>query len=280
MKFLLILLSVSVSACSSYHYAGPESIGEKMDRYKSKNPNPNPVPDLSAKNDLIRKNENQAREEVQAPTLSKVTYSNKRLYFLGLLKQYDQFKAYSQKDQSSIKACPQFHTATSDYLSQKKNTSKVKLKSAPLKNGKVDPLLYPEYYLPFNNRPAYELASAKNSTKVLSKAIEEHITRTYREIQELCEYGSSDNYYAFENLITHIQSTGIYKNADGAKILLKTPLFSNDLILTSLKARTKTRSRGLASGSSTQSDPLIKELSSRLGVSWFHHYTYNLKKER
>ena len=46
--------------------------------------------------------------------------------------------------------------------------------------------------------------NSKENLDIIYKAFDVHLTKTYSELQELCEYGNSNNYYTYENLNTNL----------------------------------------------------------------------------
>jgi hypothetical protein len=63
-----------------------------------------------------------------------------------------------------------------------------------------------------------------------------HLEKTLEEIKELCENGSGENYYAFENLITHMRANKEYhRSKEAMESLLKITLFSNLALISALE---------------------------------------------
>ena len=213
-------------------------------------------------------------------------YNNKNLYFLTLYSQYDSFKKLSGVQSNDVMICPSFHSLL---LTNKKMIEQM---SAPYRNlslqlntPKGDPALYPEYSLKLDNSspPLWDLlkenkAQAKN--ELLSRAIDQHVKNLSSELQELCEFGQSDNYFIFENLISHLKENEDFSTSDAATdALFKTTVFSNMAILKGLAMQARNRSRGIASHQDN-TNGFEKEIMYRLDASWMNQYFAEIKNRR
>ncbi len=292
-------LSCLFTSCASM-YRPSESIADKINRYESRHDNVNPVPGYAALSGEFAKNS--GRGPASAQSSSKVdyglgNYSNKRLYFLTLLDQYQSLKNLgSEQVAPEINICPSFHTSMTNHKEKvkskygyKSNYKKYKV-SASVVNMINDPqvlALYPEMSLPVTNqnvRPRVidivrnKKLGTSEIEEVVSKAINVHLSKTYKELSELCETGASNNYYIYENLLTHVRTKGsLDKDTQGVDILLRTTLFSNRVLMTSLKSK-KTKGRGIAS---TKKETVYKkELSQRMGTQWTYKYFERIKELR
>jgi hypothetical protein len=118
--------------------------------------------------------------------------------------------------------------------------------------------------------------------EMVHKAIDIHLTKTYSEIRELCENGVSDNYYVYENLITHIKTTSFTAAEKNMNTLLKTTVFSNIALVTALEKIQATPMRSIASIESKKdvSVPYSNELMTRLNVEWAQEYFNYLKTSK
>jgi len=297
----LLGLSCLLTSCASM-YRPSESIAEKMDRYRSRHDNVNPVPNYNALSGNFETIQSRRGPASAGSSHSKEdfglgNYSNKRLYFLTLLDQYQNLRLLgSEQVAPEINICPSFHTSVTNHKEKLKKTRFNKSQfrqyrvSASTMNMIQDPqvlALFPEMSLPVTNenvRPrVIDIVRSKNLKSneveaVVSKAISVHLTKTYKELRELCESGASNNYYIYENLLTHVRTKGgLNQSEKGVGILLKTTLFSNTVLMTSLEKK-KTKGRGIAS--STEKTNYKKELSQRMGIQWTNSYLERVKDLR
>ena len=264
--FSLAMTTMSLLAIScSSGFKRPESIEEKMARFKAKSIGQNFTPGYKVANVGFTKTKTRGRgpASVEKKDTGETNISNKRLYFLSLHNQYQQLKQYIGSDSApTLNICPRFHTSLLKY--------KETYGDQPYKNkvytpnftvtqlGDVDySAKYPELYLPVTKEgktPTVKDMISKTPTakveEVVKEALKVHMSKTYTELKELCEYGSSDNYYVYENLLTHIQRTdeGWPASNDNMDVLLKTTLVGNMALIRSLDYQSKAEaSRGIAS---------------------------------
>ena len=286
---LLIISTLLISSCAS-SYRRSESIEEKMARFKSKNLGMNHVPKMSAAPVKLTRNSRRPASIKDEST----KYSNKKLYFLALYKQYEKFAQFSQNETApQITICPSFHTSLLNYKEQEGliNTNN-KLKYIPTfsradldKEGSYS--IYPEINLPMSMndvRPTVSDYLKSNPTanidQTVHQALRVHIKKTYHELKELCEYGNSDNYYSYENLITEEKRRHVLgPDQNGMNILLKTTVFSNMAILDSMLGSSKKVGRSIAS-KQKNTDGYTNILMDRLGVYWAKDYFKQVAKLR
>lgn len=290
-KYLLLLApTLILTSCSNL-----ESYDQKMARYKSRDQVENKVPEFPAI-EFSSKNRSIASEDTQmAPqemTMKDVT--NKKLYFQSLYHQYLSLSEFiPEKDYPKLETCPQFH---SNFLETKNSSAKSSAPTSILYSYKTEMLQdsnytakHPELYLPvssdehgpkvidlFKSKP-----NLKNSEQsdIVKMALTNHLGKTYQEIRELCEHGVSQNYYIFENLMTYSKTKGIHSNLEGVKILLKTTLFSNHALRTSLSSfKDNSTGRFPASKEMKKMSPDgQEEIMKRLNVVWMKDYYQNMK---
>jgi hypothetical protein len=294
-KSLSIGLIFVLTGCSST-YRRPESIESKMARFEAKKTNGNQVPlyqIVSAPIDF--KIQNERGRGPASVAASEKGPSNKRLYFLTLYSQYRNLGRFvSQSEAPDLKHCPNFHTTLVNY--REHQTAKLKTsvdwkkRFSSLKD--INFAHYPELSLPLSIeslRPrAGDLLQQKNRSpkykdtqQVMHKALSLHLTKTYRELEQLCEQGASDNYYTYENLITHTKKYGFKANNNNISVLMKTTLFSNMGLIKSMengKGVKKVKSRLPASLSSDTDYQQI--LIKRLNVPWAKGYFEAITKLR
>ena len=114
--------------------------------------------------------------------------------------------------------------------------------------------------------------------ELVHKALDIHLAKTYSEIRELCEFGVSDNYYIYENLITHIKNSSFPPAEKSMDTLLKTTIFSNMALVTSIDKIQATPMRSIASVEAKSKDASYSnEVMTRLNVEWAKEYFESLK---
>lgn len=284
---LLGLVSTAISSCAG-SYRRPESFEAKMARFRPRNSNPNKVPKIQLDPSLpatFRAPAKRGPASTGKRSLKKLP-SNKRLYFMSLYGQYRALSSYVQTEQApDIKHCASFHTTLVNYKEglPPVKTSKVSFEKrySGLTPDKI--ASYPELSLPMtldSDEPRlYDVLQdkkGKSTTHYVTQALKVHLTKTYKELEELCETGSSDNYYNYENLTSHIQREGgqFGANKNSLKILLRTTLFSNMSLLEGLK-----KGQGRMPASSSHEENIYQEgLIQKLGVEWTHSYYKSLRK--
>lgn len=282
-----IIASTFLFSCTS-----GENIQSKMERYSPRIGEKNIIPEIPvAKFNFTNTKRGPASTTTNSSDKDNL-YSNKKLYFLTLVDEYENLKKFSKSfDAPKISICPNFHTGLLNHY--EKFSYEPKRKNLTYANYDVTKLNSPEYV---TAHPELYLSLSKDSTtpKVLdiitknnnisstqineyvANAIDIHLSKTYFELKELCEYGSSDNYYIYENLITHTKNTNFGASEENMKILLKTTLFSNLAIINSLNKNENATGRSIASANENGS-VYTKELISKLNVNWTLDYFKNLK---
>lgn len=302
---IIISTALVLASC-----AGPESYQQKMARYTPNNVLPNQVPEISSsefKFTMPSKKQSATRMPASAPAAPNASIelkdsnpTNKKLYFLSLYSEYEELKIYSTEfNGPNINICPNFHTSllrhnekttSKDFsrINNKFSYDKMKL-SSDLYVASFPELLLPVSKVEKTPR-VIDIIRNKNSTTMSDIAINElvhtaldiHLEKTYSEINQLCESGASDNYYIYENLITYIKNNKFEAGNTNMNLLLKTTVFSNLALMTSLEKHVQHEKpgRSLASvGSKTLPTKHIylSEMMTRLNVSWANQY-YNYIK--
>ena len=286
---LFICLNMVVS-CSSYR--PPESIDEKMKRFNTNYKTSNRVPQIMVQPLLL-----QGRSPASIPSLKtlqknnkRFNISNKRLYFIGLFEQYQQISQFSEEESPKINSCPHFHSNLIDNQTAKKNNQwkitegivlaeKVKIYRQALNN----PSLFPELHLPLDEQNLHPTVYDyfKNNSKeddlpgLIQNAIEIHLKKTYNEINELCQTGSSENYYIYENLTSIGKKSKFKRSKQSLQTLLKTTIFSNMALNASLRAVSKNHQQTDLSFTNYEAE-IIKRLDSQ----WVAVYLSNMISKR
>jgi hypothetical protein len=274
---LKILSTALLVSCSGFH--SPESIESKMARFESGGIDQNIVPDLVIDKSHFRG----SRFPASAGSMtSKTPYgklSNKKLYFLQLLDQYYKLGQYTSKSEiNKVVSCPQFHTQMVNYHEANhtahKKSIRVEYQKEKLTNAAYL-ASHPELSLPTKHDGKFptlaQVIGDKNHHEQLIDVITLHAKKTKQELVELCESGTSNNYYIFENMLTHIKRKGNAQSTKNAQTLLKTTVYANKAILASISKYTKTASRSIASvGGSTNQIEI--EVQNRMNSKWFDQY--------
>ncbi|MDO9182906.1 MAG: hypothetical protein Q7U04_10890, partial [Bacteriovorax sp.] len=235
--------------------------------------------------------------EEDAKNSSETTLTNKKLYFLTLFSEYESLKNFSPDFSGpSVSICPNFHTGL---LQHKERYFSTKTVGANKKftydshqfNDQMYLAAHPELLLPLSKddlnpkvvdviKSSTDPISDSSINELVHKALDIHLAKTYSEIRELCEFGSSDNYFIYENLITHIKNNKFDADNKNMNTLLKTTLFSNIALMNSIeKHESASASRSIASeGSDFKKASYTSEVMARLNVSWANQYFDYIKK--
>ena len=306
MKNLLVISTITLTTLISC--AGPETYQEKMSRYTPKVIGNNQVPEFKSSGFVFKEKSGRTPASAETPTsvektqTEEMTLSNKKLYFLTLFGQYESMKKYAQDfDAPSVNSCPHFHNSLLEHNGRKPAGFAGNITH---KNNKkfvydVERFSDPDYVA---KRPELSLPLAKDEVtpkvidifrsesksitdakmnEIAHKALDIHLAKTYSEIRELCEFGVSDNYYIYENLITHIKNSSFPPAEKNMDTLLKTTLFSNIALVTSLEKIQATPMRSIASVETKNRDSAASysnEVMTRLNVEWAREYFESLSK--
>lgn len=301
--FATISATLALASC-----AGPESYQQKMSRYSPKVIGKNQVPEIkTADFKFAQTTKSNGRTPASAPVTPSVNETekegnptNKKLYFLTLFSQYETLKNYSADYAGpSVSICPNFHTSLlrhNEKMAGKTSSTNYQSKKFSYDSSKYKDESYvaahPELLLPLSKdevtpkvvdviRSSKETMTDFAINELVHKALDIHLAKTYSEIRELCEYGVSDNYYIYENLITHIKNNKFEADSGNMNTLLKTTLFSNVALVTSLDKQTKTTTSGRSIASISGDDkktPYVGEVMARLNVTWANQYFDYIKE--
>jgi hypothetical protein len=279
-----------LGACSST-YRRPESIDDKIARYETKRTTTNKVPELQVVEGPIASKKTRSRGPASVPTIAQTgramaNFSNKRLYFLTLLTQYNNLQTFVEgTTPPQVNICPAFHTSLVNHNQKTSKSENHKKLVIGFNHGRQSlndqnyVALFPELSLPLTPDNSYprvldmlrKSERLKGPKALVTKALGIHLSKTYHELSELCESGSSDNYYTFENLITQIKNQSQYgANNESVKMLFKTTIFANKAIIHSLESHTD-QGRFPASAD-TMSLNYYSEITHRLKADWTKSY--------
>ena len=300
---VLMIVSLSVLASCSGH----ESYLSKMSRYTPKQIGTNQVPEITTNGFKFTANKtprgpasSDQTTSVETTQSDEATLSNKKLYFLTLFGQYTNISKYAQDFKAPIVSiCPNFHNSLLEHNERRPAGISPKIitqnnKKFHYNSNKLNDPLYvaahPELSLPMQkNGVNKKVIDAINSfggnindstiNNLVQNALDIHISKTYTEILELCEFGVSDNYYIYENMMTHVQNTNFAPNENNMNILLKSTLFSNHALMISLDKIPAATNRSIASVEVKKEtkNPYSNEVMTRLNVEWAHEYYAHLK---
>lgn len=234
-----------------------------MSRYRARR-NPHPVPRLSVSLEEFEVQKSKSRiARVPASVWDmgediprRIRLSNRRLYFLALREQYRSFAAYCPDAYQEIAICPHFHTALVTSRRSEQPYLARKLVGFP---------------------PAGPLLSFAGSGSRLKNAVASRIRTIHSELEELCHYNSSDNYYVYENLLTHIERDAGKFSASpkNLKILVKTNLVANRVLLRAL--RRHSRSEGRMPASAAEDNPYLRHIVNKSGIDWLENYLHSVE---
>lgn len=195
--------------------------------------------------------------------------SNKQVYFFALYHQFLKYKTLT-KANVNLKSCPQFHH---DLLTQVQSVVQTSFMGpAGLKNffqSSRAKVYYPELNLPIPGEKRVLGDSSQYEFKSNFKAaIKDQMQKTLVELDELCDKGSSDNYYVYENFIRHLKANPrFYEQKESFKTLATIPVVTNMILIKSLAKKEVVSS-------------FEREALSRVKGSWVFGYMRGIKNSR
>jgi hypothetical protein len=269
MKKNLFLTTLLLASCSSGPYR-PESFDDKIARFTPANTNENSVPNFVVDESKLQSS---SGRQIASVDKAQSSHSNKHLYFMTLFEQYQGLLPTTTVSLPTINQCPSFYNT---WLSLKHPVAQAVPISAEITPEMLNnPAAHPELMLPISNDPGAPsvreaISSNPNlsSAKIINMALNTHLLKMNNELQSLCEYGSSDNYFAFENLMNIIkdQKQNFTASKNNVQVLLKTTIFSNMALMSSLKSNDNFRN--IASEQDNNSQQIVN----RLGQNWIKNY--------
>ncbi|OIQ17876.1 MAG: hypothetical protein BM556_10645 [Bacteriovorax sp. MedPE-SWde] len=243
-RIFLTLTIITLASCAST-YRRPESIKEKMSRYKSKATSTNKIPEYKVSGFKYSR----GRVPASANKQQDLNYSNKNIYFLSLYEQYESFSQAYPENKKKIQYCPVYHQPLITYKETPKKWYWEK-KTALSKS---------------KDSIVSHLPKAKES---LTTAIREHMDRTHDELSKLCFTGASDNYYIYENIVEITKSNALKRNSDGINSLLKTTIFFNETLLHKVADKKRLRKKGRGLASAKEKVHYTQEALNRMKAAW------------
>lgn len=304
---ILFIAAQFLVGCSST-YRAPESFDEKIARYRPQTHSRNQTPELPS---FTPKMGHQGRAPASVPSLNEApfvapeqefvqSHSPKKLYFLTLYTQYQKLSELKQIPSKAPEVCPHFHSSLvkhREYFSQSsrpeatvtKNYTKELIQS--LKNSPEKLAYYPELALPVQSdslRPRVidlinhdsDVYTPLVTKHMVDEAISVHLDKTHSELAELCEFGSSDNYYIYENLVDKIEREGAFKpDSMGAQTMMKTGPVFNHALINSLVGPKTGPTRSPASAQKNAQELYHREALQRLEAGWMRSYFSELGRD-
>lgn len=194
--------------------------------------------------------------------------SDKNAYFLSL---YSQYKTMSKltHTKEELNVCPQFHN---EILSADiKANEVVSLNNSSFKNLMTNPYAVvqnPSLSLNYKGTNVYNYLTSKKvwnkANRVVKKALISHNDLNLKELNQLCETGSSEGFYAFKNMVSYYSTNSFAYSKQSMPAFLKIPVVANILILNNYSKKI----------SSYESNVI-----SSLNISWFSSYLNDLKRD-
>lgn len=295
----LAVLSVAISACS-YNVRQSESVDQKIARFQPEQNNPNSVPEIDIISFSVDQNlslnvtpieQKQIGRKPASLELSSgpanPPISIKRMYFSTLFEQYLELIKYSSNPAPTLKHCPSFHTSFIPLQSAPPTKTPMmpeSIEKAATLAGPEMMAIYPELSLPATIDSIYpkigdlivKKTRVEEKIALIKNGIDTHIQKNFQELSELCQTGSSSNYYSFENLITFMNNSPKMKpDSESLQMLLKTTLFTNALVIRSLNNFDHQMER---SPSSLPSNKLT--FIEQTKMDWIHRYFETIKQKR
>lgn len=141
--------------------------------------------------------------------------SSRRVYFTALYHQYLTLGNHLGQE-SDVNFCPQFHH------------DKIE----------TDAIAVPQFSIYNPGRVSGEVKEFFPEVAFTKKfSLEDHYQQISAEVKILCEEGVSDNYYKFDNLVTHYANkASFHARPDSMKSVLKVPVFANYYLLKMLQS--------------------------------------------
>ena len=284
-KLLVLSLSSLIASCSTYH--PPEAFEAKMNRFSANHEQKNTVPDIYTQ-PLLLQTSREPASITPSEKMKPLNHSNKILYFIGLFGQYKALRNYASASTPIIKSCPHFHSSFIEEKNTANSAEFITPRGAELEkisklyiNAKSNPGLYPELHLPLKKETTKDtvFTNIKNDKEIelipyqIQTAINIHLEKTFGELIELCNTGTSTNYFIFENLTRYQKKSEMKKNEQALKALLKTTLVSNMAILTSLEAWSNKKYH-------EKLKQVNAEITKRLKGTWYTDYLKQIVQKR
>lgn len=233
-------------------------------------------------------NQGRAPASIEEDESKLAELSNRKIYFLTLYSQHIWFKSILKVKSDDVKTCPQFHHelqvengTLKNLENQSKRQSLVQMSSSSVSEESLP--YFPELSLVVESKNSeiyFLLGQNKTEDEWVREALQDHYEKNLKEVQTLCEYGRSDNYYIYENTMAHYRARPEEVNSETAlKAFLKIPVVANLYLIHSL-----TGSRVVAESYEATIKLVFNtyetEVLARLRVNWMQNYLYAVKGQR
>jgi hypothetical protein len=187
---------------------------------------------------------NKDAESNRAPASNdQLSLKNTELYFFSLYSQFRYFEQMLQLENKRNNICPQFHHAlqVNESLAKERQFTVVFKQHdyISISNNVESFWYFPELSLPIDSDDdadlVYEKLTKSNAKDLIFKALTTQYEKIANEVDELCERGTSNNLYVFQNFIDYVKDHQDFTNSIvGMKAMLKLPIFSNYYLLSML----------------------------------------------
>lgn len=210
---------------------------------------------------------------------------NKRAYFVALLNQYYGLSQFFS-DKKELNSCPNFHNVwlnlkkPQEYITYKPRFTLSDLKSDATYS-KNPILLLPVDSTAKTSYDLYKDGFIKTEAdlyKNLNLALLYKVSQIHLEVTELCEYGSSDDYFIYENFITYSKDKNDDKMEKRLGLALRNNILINQALISSMDIPKKTANRTIASESIKKDDDL-KTILSKFNMPWAETYFMGLENK-
>lgn len=199
--------------------------------------------------ELLEKIQKNARMPASFTTEEVEGKSARRVYFSALYHQYLTMGQHLEKSRE-IKSCPAFHH------------DKVETDASVVPRFS----LYKSHKVTSDEREFFPETAFNRDF-----SLEDHYAEMETEVSILCEDGVSDNYYKFDNLITHYAGQATFHSRpDSMKSVLKIPVFANYYLLQMFQAP---HQMGIA-------HPEEKRVIEMTRTHWFEKYVAEAQRLR
>lgn len=263
--FKLMVLIILLTSCSKFKLVNIKSNDFKRMVNSPDNSRPNFY--------VLDYTPDKKNRKIAATDEAENTLTNKQVYFLTLLQQYLTFNSIIGKSEKDF-SCPKFHNDLLNYRSlitiQKNHYSLEHNYTTVLNDERLLPS-FPIMALPYNEDVdlySYFKNSDENVKEHIQYALEIYNNKNFIEINELCEQGTSDGYYIYENLVNFHSSSNDKDNLT-LEAILNIPVIANMLVIDSLKLN-----------NNDALNIINEKILNRSRLGWFKNYLYELRKIR
>ena len=163
--------------------------------------------------------------------------SLRRLYFRALYQQW-QDVAHAASGEPKLRSCPQYHHDKTVMDETRSEMSSFVVGAKPAAEHLP---YYPEWALSVKTKAGARPVWTAGGKKLVTSALKTHASKLRRELNTLCEEGTSDAYFRLENMVTYIADKPEFQQQEGLRALLKIPVFSTMLLVKSVQGGPQVR---------------------------------------